>query len=265
MRTRNAFLSSVLAAAALATPEAMAGGSYGSCSSSQWTVTVQAGPCPVSDASNPSCSADGGFTGIQYLVSGASRDHVATLATANNTVSLATGNQDYAACEGDPVTYLGKRSCHEKAIKINPALLTTAFWVVVDGQKAPVQTSIAVKKGSCIKSYEVAGLGGAVTVNPFSLIKKTQTDIFKGCAVTFEFDSVTGDVLNAYNDPDKSDPEADCSDLVVSTVDKLSLTLDGVGSLGSGQIGDGYISSGTDSCTTRVIGGRVYTWGSPCP
>ena len=36
-------------------------------------------------------------------------------------------------------------------------------------------------------------------------------------------------------------------------------------SLGEGQFGEGYVSSGTNSCTTRIIGGRVYTWGNPCP
>jgi hypothetical protein len=35
--------------------------------------------------------------------------------------------------------------------------------------------------------------------------------------------------------------------------------------LGKGKFGDGYISTGGDSCTTRVIGGKVYTWGTPCP
>jgi hypothetical protein len=51
---------------------------------------------------------------------------------------------------------------------------------------------------------------------------------------------------------------------MVNTVDKLKVTLDGV-DLGSGQFGSGYVSSGSASCTTRIIGGRLYTWGSPCP
>jgi hypothetical protein len=265
MRTRNAFVSSVTAAALLATPAAMATGSYGSCKSSLWTVSVLAGPCPVSDPSNPSCVAQGDWTGIQYQVTGAARDHVATLVTANNTVSVATGNQVYSPCKGDPVTDLGEFSCHERAVKINPALLTLAFWVVVDGQQQAVETSVAVKKGSCVQPYAVAGFGREIEANPFRNVTTRRTDVFKGCAVTFELDSVTEDVLNASNDPSQSDPDADCSDLVISTVDKLSLTLDGVGNLGFGRDGEGFLSSGTGSCTTRVVKGKVYTWGSPCP
>jgi hypothetical protein len=35
--------------------------------------------------------------------------------------------------------------------------------------------------------------------------------------------------------------------------------------LGAGKFGEGYVHSGSNSCTTRIIGGRMYSWGSPCP
>jgi len=265
MRTRTAYVSCAIVAAfgLLAPTTAMATG-WGSCSSFTPNIEVVEGPCPVSNPESPACSAQGNFTGIKYQNTGSSADHLATLVTRNNTVSGATGNQTYNACSGDPLTGLGKHSCHEKAVKINPYGQTVAFWVVVDGRKAAVETSVAAKKGSCIKSFAKPGLG-LEGPNAFLTTQKTETLVFKGCAVTFELNATTGEVVNAFNDPSQSDPTVTCSDLIVSTVDKLNLTLDGVGNLGFGQVGDGFISSGEDSCTTRVIGGRVYTWGSPCP
>ena len=266
MRTRTAYLScAIVAAFGLLVPsDVMATGSWGGCSSFAPVITVLEGPCPVSDPSIPACTGQGNYTGIKYQNTGSAADHLATLVTRNNDLSLATGNQVYSACSGDPLTGLGKYSCHEKAVKINPSEQTVAFWVVVSGRKAPIETSIAAKKGSCIKSFPIAGLG-LEGPNAFLTTQKTETLVFKGCAVTFELNPTTGEVVNAYNDPSQSDPNVTCSDLIVSTVDKLNLTLDGVGNLGFGQVGEGFISSGTDSCTTRVVGGRVYTWGSPCP
>ena len=270
MRNRRAFFSctSAVVGALLAAGVAMAHDDHHddlprSCTGGGWVITVVAGPCAVSNPSSPACAASGAWTGIEYEITGAA-DHVATLVTSNNNVSVATGNQVYAACAGDPMTGLGKYSCHEKAVKVNPDSYTHRFWVVVDGSKAPVETSIVAKKGRSSKSFLIEGLG--LPINPFQALQKTETIVFKGCAVTFVFDALTGGVLSATNDPDKSDPTATCSDVIVSTVDKLSLTLDvpGVGPLGLGKFGDGYISTGENSCTTRVVGGKVYTWGSPC-
>jgi hypothetical protein len=48
-------------------------------------------------------------------------------------------------------------------------------------------------------------------------------------------------------------------------VDQLTLFVPGPGNVGVPKFGDGYVSSGTNSCMTRIIGGRVYSWGAPCP
>jgi hypothetical protein len=273
-----AFLScTVVATAALLAPtSALATGNWGSCSSFNPTIEVVEGPCAVifNDPLGPSCARPGTATGIKYKNSGSNADHLATLVTANNSVSTATGNQVYTACSGDPVTSLGKYSCHEKAVKINPSIQTVSFWVVAEGtaavktQRQPIPTSVVAKKGSCIKSFAVPGLGlEGPTANAFQTTAKTETLVFKGCAVTFELNPVTGDVINAFNDPGQSNPApgVTCSELIVSEAQDLTLSLAGVGDLGPGQIGDGYISSGTNSCTTRIVGGRLYTWGSPCP
>lgn len=269
MRTCKAFLSSVLGSLLVlaAATGAPAWDWPRSCGGGGFTFTVVAGPCAVSDTANPSCDSPGAFTGIQYEVSGAP-DHVATLVTKNNNVSVATGSQVYGACVGDPVTGLGKYSCHEKAVKVNPDASTRRFWVVVDGDKAPTLTSIVAKKGRTIQAFAIMGLGFDNVQSPFQTTKRSETSVFKGCAVVFEYDGA-GNVTNAFNDHAQDIPafNPNCSQLRVNTVDKLSISVDDInlGPLGIGQFGDGYISSGTNSCTTRVVGGRIYTWGSPCP
>lgn len=277
MRTRMAFLScTVVAMAALLAPTAATGSSL--CSGYSWTVKVDSAPpdaapgvkgaCAVNDPANPTCVSQGAFTGIKYRITGSAKDAVATLVTRDNTVSGPGPNQVYAACDGEPVTGLGKSSCHEQAVRLKafPTNQNQYFWVVVSGQKKPIETSVAVMKNHCVASFPVPGLG-LEGPNPFQTTRKTETVTFKGCAVTFALDAVTGAVIDAFNDPANSSPApgVTCSNLIVSDVQDLTLNLAGVGDLGAGKIGDGYISSGNNSCTTRIIGGRLYTWGSPCP
>ena len=171
---------------------------------------------------------------------------------------------------GDSVTELGEQSCHEQAIAFGCKSVSAEFWIVVQGKKGPILQSVAVKRGSCVKSFAVAGLGYDISV--FQPLQTTESVNFKGCVVNFTRDPLTGAVTNAALDLEQSTKprcstagQTDCcSDVITTTVDKLSLTLNGV-ELGAGQLGDGYVSSGTNSCTTRLIGGRIYTWGSPCP
>jgi hypothetical protein len=268
---KTAFLSCALVAVVglLAAPAVMASG-YNSCSGFNPTVTVLAGPCPVTSANPTACAASGPYTGIKYKITDCP-DHVATVVTANNEVLSVPGNQFYAACVGDSVTGLGKRSCHERALKVNPNPYTGEFWLVVDKSKSSTLQSLAAKKGSCVKSFAVTGLG--FDVNPFVQAQKTETVNFKGCAVTFQYSTTTGEVTSAALDPSQSskpvcavgqNDATCCAFNGGEDVNLLNLTLNGR-NLGAGQFGEGYVSSGTNSCTTRVIGARVYTWGSPCP
>jgi hypothetical protein len=254
MRTRTAVLACTLVVAALLlAPAAGATGfHYGSCPANKWSVSVIAGPCPVANLSSPVCVSQGPYTGIQYLIGGDSYSNVATLATEDVAVLVPPPNKVEEPCDGDPVTGLGKRSCHEQAIRIHPVANT--FWVVVDGGKLATETSVAVKKGNCIQSYRVAGLGVG-TDAPL-----TERVTHGACTVEFSLDRVTGTVLSAKltDDSDES-----CS-LLSDVVENLEIKLGGQ-SLGNAQFGTGTIQSGTESCTTRVVGGRVYSWGSPCP
>ena len=270
MRTKMAFVAcSVAVAGLLAASGASAGNYYNSCSSFAPTVTVTAGPCPVSSATPVACEAAGAYTGVRYKVTG-NPDHVAALVTANNAVVSA--GTVYAPCKGDPATGLGANSCHERAVALGGcgSSASAEFWVVVVGKRGPVLQSIALKRNSCVKSVAVTGVG--YEISAFQPLQTVESVNFKGCVVDFTKDPLTGAVTDAVLNQlastkvrcSTTGQTNCCSDVMTDTVDKLSLTLNGV-ELGAGQIGEGYVSSGTNSCTTRVIGGRVYTWGSPCP
>jgi hypothetical protein len=261
MRTTNrAFLSGAIVAAAslLAAPAAMATG-Y-SCSSLNYTVTVLAGPCLVQDPLDPVCGNEGEFTGIKYKLSGSQADHVYTLVTANNAVATPPGVQVFpvgAGCSSS--VFLGKDSKHEQCVKVNPAGATREFWVVVAGKKKALQTTIAIKKGTCLKSVAIAGLGA--DTNVFAAAVPKEVVAFKECKVEFTKDPLTGEVASAALTADS--PES-CQ-FYETTVDQISVSVPGAGNVGVPKFGEGYVSSGENSCITRIVGGRVYTWGAPCP
>ena len=160
------------------------------------------------------------------------------------------------------MTELGEAVLPREGDHLRLQTATAPFWIVVTGQKAAVLQSVAVKRGSCIKSFAVPGLG--FDVNPFQATQKVETVNFKGCAVKFQYDIVTGAVTSAAIDPTQSTkpgcavarttPPAARS-TAAQDVSHLKLTLNGQ-PLGTGQFGEGYVSSGTNSCTTRVIGGQ---------
>jgi hypothetical protein len=196
-------------------------------------------------------------------------DHVATLITRNNSsvyVSSPTGVQGpYGECVGDTVTGLGKYSCHERAVKINGIPAGRSFWIIVPGQKAAIETSIAAKRNcSGVKSIAIIGLG-------LDAPEASVTEVLRhgDCAVEFTLNAVTGTVISAKLTDDS--PET-CT-LHQTTTDQLNLELnEPFGNcttppcpLGPGQFGNGYVQTGSASCTTRIVGGKVYTWGSPCP
>jgi hypothetical protein len=285
MRNRKAFLSVVVSAAALlATTPAMTQSPTpepsGTCMAGAYQVQAY-GPefvaCPDNDPA--------GCTTIQYKVTPAPA-HVATVVSSLNTqppwtkgvVSVTGGGSNgsfsFFPCEGDTVTNLGLWACHEEAARINPNGAFADFRITVRGKREAAPKSVVTKKGNSIGACEIVGIGevGTAVRNPFETVLRTETLRFKGCAVTFDYDLATGDVVNAALNEGESekpacgvgDPPGSCCDFDIQDVSKLELKLNGT-SLGSGKFGQGYVSSGTNSCTTRVIGGRVYTWGSPCP
>jgi hypothetical protein len=256
-------------ASLLAAPAAKAGGNrYDKCSSFNPTVRVVEGACFVQSPDGAGgCQPDGDYFGIKYEVTG-SLDHIATVVTANNDVVSVPSIQVYDGCGtsggGDPVTGLGKYSCHQKTLKVNTWFDTnTYFWVVVaGGPKKLLQQSVAMKKGSCTTSVAIDGLG--LDVPPAAQVTEILThenpDTKKKCSVKFTLDSVGGNVVSAK----LVDSDPTCT-LQIGDATDIEVTFPGSNTVHPLKFGVGYFESGSQSCTTRVIGGRVYTWGSPCP
>jgi hypothetical protein len=243
--------------ALLAASPAMATGN--TCASVSFSFTVVQGPCLIKDPASPECGSEGDYTAIQYRIGGSSADHVFILASANSTVVVPPALQVYPPGAGCSTTELGKDVKHLQCVKVNPNAATRTFWLVVAGKKTPIPTTVAAKKGSCLKSAAIMGFGN--DSNAFQAINPTEVVAFKKCKVEFVKDPVTGEVLDGNLTPDS--PEG-CR-IYKNAVEDMTVTVPGAGDVGVPKFGDGYVSSGTNSCITRVIGGRVYTWGDPCP
>jgi len=246
--------------------------------------TCQAGPYTV-ETSGPTVV--GVQTKITYVITGsAGPDHIAAVVSSGGTncggpktivgvagSSSLSGNQWYFAGDGDPVTGLGKLSCHDEAAKINPNGTRAEFTITVNGVRGSAPKTVAVKKGSTVNRCEIVGIGEATTVEEVAPVTEIVSEPGSECAVEFTMDRITGRVLHAELVPTTN---TECS-LTVAPIEDLKLSLrgvtcppasqleDGSCSLGSAKFGQGYTHTGTGSCTTRVIGGRVYSWGAPCP
>jgi hypothetical protein len=246
------------------------------------TIDVTDGPCTVAqfDLGSPVCKPEStcvddcgnDYTGIEYTI-GTTVDYVATLVTANNTVSPATGNvEEPTPCKGDSSTGLGKYSCHEKAVKIDYAD-RQKFWVVVKDNKQPLMTSVVAKKYSNTYCAAVLGFGLDSVAAPVTQILTHCTDPEVSstcCSVEFTLDQIGGSALKAKFtqeslDNDCSSPEMKADGTILGQpIGNLELVLDGR-SLGSANYGIAELNSGDTSCTTKIIGGKVYTYGKPCP
>ncbi len=283
MRYKKAFLSCTVAlgASLLAAPRVLAAGSGTnvptpapsppptSCSTGLFMLEVSSGPSFVS------CSAPGGqCTEIEYeVVSGGTPDHVGVLEGLGIWYVVGPGNQWYKPCAGDSVTDLGERSCHEQAAKINPTASVKKFRVGLAGQRKPSPTTIATKKGSKVGSCRILGIGLEGGPNPSEPLPTTELVKSKdGCVVEFAFSS-GGDLLSARLTEESLDLEPPCTSpnlgaggfIDPQAVTNIEIKLNGQ-ELGAGQfISNGYVVSGENSCTTRIINGRPVSWGRPCP
>ena len=228
----------------------------------------------ASSPTNPS----GLCTEIEYEVapipgtSFAVGDHVAILEGIGVQYVSGNGNKWYPPCVGDEVTDIGERSCHGQAVRFNPIASNKKFKIALAGQRKSGPTSVATKKGSSYGQCRILGIGLESVASTFQATAAAECQDFLGCTVCFMKDTATGDVVSAALNEEMSTKQTCgsgvtqncCSALITESIDKLQLML-GTIPLGFGQIGEGTVSSGTGSCTTRIIGGRVYSWGDPCP
>jgi len=275
MRKRTAFFSVAIAAVAVLLAGTVVRGG-GPQSASAAAVVVASPPpltsCRVGDylftvSSGPSfVSCDSGeCTEIEYKVS--PTPEVAFALEGKGIVSVSNDGTFFDPCVG--IGSFGKGSCHEQAVRAFPDD-SGKFKITLAGQRRPSPTSVAIGTTDASQACEILGLGLENGPNPDQTAQLSETVNFKGCVVEFTRDPRTGDVLQAQLTEDSpkncTSPFRDGRVLTPQPVQSLKLTLPDGSSLGNGKFGDGYISSGGESCTTRVIGGKVYTWGTaPCP
>ena len=230
------------------------------------------------------CDAPGGLcTEIEYEVTPASvhrkrTRQVFVLEGVGVWSVLPKGARWYAPCEGIPSEHesgFGGDSCHEQAIEVDVGRGVTRFEVVLAGLRHSSPTSMAGlrdehDRDDGLEACTILGLGLEGGPDAFQVTLRTETIDFKGCEVEFTRDPVTGEVQKARLLTETSDSGEPCQSPTLrddGTIDPRPAggveVILGAVNLGVGRFGDGYISTGTESCTTRVIGGRVYTWGAP--
>jgi hypothetical protein len=290
------FVLSVAAAALLAGPLAAQTWPPRSCDTDDggigdgfWSVSVDTGyPCNVvcNDYLDPfgnlACDASGDCTAVQYSVDGSRNiSHVAVLARAleGSDSVVAAGPSDsssvFGRCEGDVQSGLGKHTCHEQAIRYNSeGDKSFSFYFVVQGRRVIAPTTVLVEGGNRSGSCEIVGVGeeevddssfacvpncGNIDIN--QTMVRTEILKFKGCDLVFEYDTATGDLISVGLTAESENKNCD---LLQGPVGELELSK-GNTSFGLGLFGDGLISTGSNTCSCRIIGGRYWCWGLPCP
>jgi hypothetical protein len=215
-----------------------------------WHIKAE-GPKAV--ACQPSSAADL-CTEMDYTITplkGLSPDHVAILVDHEFVVE---NTDDYSNrgvfldCTGDSVTQIGIRDCSRNAVRMNENSDTKAYSLSVVGDAAPQASSIVVKKGKVIEECRIASLG-PTTCDPKAQQASKETFAFDGCEVEITLDPCTNKPLSS---------KVISGDCAVGKVEiqSLELVINGVSQ--PVTVGDGWLSSGENSCTTRWFNRQPY-------
>jgi len=176
-------------------------------------------------------------------------DHVAVLVDHELTVVPSTSRYASPACDGDGVTNIGIRDCSTQAVRMNKDSDTGYFDLIVEGSAAAVGKSIVVKKGTVIEECRIASLAPS-TCNPKAQLATKESFQFEDCTVEIELDPCTGE-------PGPATITGPC-EVDSAPIGTLSLSING-GTPQVVTVGDGWISSGENSCSTKLFYGTSYT------
>jgi hypothetical protein len=214
-----------------------------------WTVTA-VGPTPFS------CNDDTATcTRMTYKVTrnlGRSASNVAVLVDHDTTVITPGSSHVAPPCDGEGVTKIGIRDCSHKAVSLFPEE-SGDYVVEAEGDRAAISSSIVLKKGNVIEECRIASLGSQ-RIDPNAQMQTAQQVTFKGCTVTIPVDPVTGE-------PGVATIEGDNCVFVANAegINSGELKINGI-DVGTLTYGEGSVSSGESSCTTKVVNRRLYTW-----
>jgi hypothetical protein len=275
MRNRTT-LSLLAGAALLAAVPAMASDpdpmTYSKCSSGCATVVTD-GPVACDGGAN---------TCITYNVSGTTTpDHLGLFLRSEAVVlSVTSGPQQASynittACgKGDSVLGLGSSLlCHERLIRFdNRSAKAVTFTLKVQGKRKPIITTVVARKGTTQCANPIVGIGleeppaPASCVNscgsfdPKQSVRKSEKFQFESCIMEFNYAADGSVALEggfvAYPAPGAPigtvcTPKTGLiGEIFVSHVPETE---------NKGMFGDGWLNTGDNSCSTRMIGGSYYT------
>jgi hypothetical protein len=214
----------------------------------KWKIVAH-GPTSISCPA----PASGACTAMQFAIQplvGTQPDHVAILAGHDVTIVSTDSRNVAAPCDGDSVTYLGIRDCSMQAVRMNKDAQTGFFELIVTGDAQPIESSVVVKKGKVIEECRIVSLGlDPVVCDPKAQQASKETFTFDDCEVEIALNPCTGEPLTATT------VSGNCAVGAVS-IDEIKLEINGV--LQDVTVGEGWLSSGDDSCTTRWFNRKPY-------
>jgi len=206
------------------------------------------------------CPDTGECTAMSYTITalaGSKPRYVSMLLPNDVVVASPTSDSVFAPCKGDRRARLGLNDCSRQTVRLEPSEdgPSSTFEIVVRGTRDAATSAIAMKR-TRVEGCEIASLGGdAVEIlESNALILTRELITFKGCTVSIPVHPLNGESeLATVSGPN-------CVLLANALpVNNASLNVAGA-NVGNLTFGDGYVSSGTSSCTTKVISNRLYTW-----
>jgi hypothetical protein len=202
------------------------------------------------------CAA-GVCTEIRYDITplkGKSADHVVVLTEHDQIVEPNGSRTIHAPCDGDSVTDLGVRDCSSQAVRLNSSPETEGtFNLVVEGEAIAVASSIVVKKGRVIEECGISSLGSQVVVcDPKAQQSSKETFQFGDCEIEIAIDPCTG----APGDATVVEGSAETCKVDSVAITDLQVVINGEAQ--NVTVGDGWLSSGENSCTTRFYRRKPY-------
>jgi len=169
-------------------------------------------------------------------------DHIAILVDHEYTVDdLDTSRNVFLPCDGDTVTQIGIRDCSRQAVRMNQYDETVGYRLAVIGDAAAQASSIVVKKGKVIEECRIASLG-PTTCDPKAQQASRETFTFDDCEIEITLDPCTNKPLSSKV------LSGDCAVGQVE-IDSLELVINGVAQ--PVIVGEGWLSSGENSCSTK--------------